>query len=281
MNKLMNMSEITLKVKSLYESYPYPSRRISSKKELLKYGFWALNSMQKKKEFLRGKTVLEAGCGTGELSNAIALLGAKKVIGVDLSKNSVKKAKELKKRFCVKNAEFFEMNLLENAFKENKKFDLIISYGVLHHTENPRKAFENIARHLKRNGTISIGLYNTFGRARHRVKRKIVNALAGENFEKRMETAKKLFFKGKTPKQGENWLADKYAHPFEKYYSINEILNWFKEENIEFQGIKPEFCGIKSLTEIEWFLKKKGAFFIITGKKKINFNPNLETIFSF
>lgn len=261
------MSQITSQVKSLYESYPYPSRNISSKKDLLKYGFWVLNSMGVEKSFLKGKKVLEAGCGTGELSNALALLGAKSVTGVDLSSASVKKAKELKKRFKVKNSDFFEMDLLEPSLKKNEKFDVIVSYGVLHHTADPKQAFGNVVKHLKKKGTISIGLYNKFGRVRHRVKRKFVNFLAGEDFEKRMKLAEKLFFAGKTPKQGKIWLADKYAHPFEEYYSIKEIRKWFGEEGIEFTAIRPEFYKVKSLTELNWFFSKKGAFFILTGKK--------------
>lgn len=227
--------DILKKVRSLYEKYPYPSRNVTRKKGMETYANWVKNAIGLKNlDYFKGKYILEAGCGTGELGASLALCGAN-VVGLDISMNSLKKAQELKKKFDIKNWHLMQSDVLNPALsKEGAKFDIVISYGVLHHTANPKKGFEHLVKLVKDKGMISIGLYNRIGRARHRIKRKIVNILAGENFEKRMQLARKLFFLGKMPKQGIIWLADKYAHPHESYHSVREVKGWFSNNKIKF-----------------------------------------------
>ena len=260
--------EILKKVKSLYEKYPYPSRNVTRRKGMETYAKWVLNAIgEKDLDFFKGKFILEAGCGTGELGASLALCGAK-VVGIDISNASLKKAEELKKRLDIKNWDLIQSDILGIAFSQKTKFDLVISYGVLHHTSNPKKGFENLVRLVKDNGLISIGLYNRIGRIRHRIKRKIVNVIAGENFEKRMNLARKLFFFGEMPKQGIIWLADKYAHPHESYHSAREVKGWFRKNRIKFISSKPDLGKMLEVSELSWVLGRRGAFFVMTGIKE-------------
>jgi 2-polyprenyl-3-methyl-5-hydroxy-6-metoxy-1,4-benzoquinol methylase len=246
-------------VKKLYETYPYPNRKLKSKNKLMNYVNWLTEIFGEKKDFWKGKRVLELGCGTGELANALGLCGAK-VTAIDFSSESIKIAKEINKKFGNNNVEFFEKNILELNLK--KEFDIVIALGSLHHTINARKGFEIASKHCKINGLLIIGLYNKFSRFRHRVKRMVLFFLAGKNFEKRIYWGNKLFGGNKA----KSWLADKYGQVHESYHSIREILKWFDEEGVVFIASKPKF-SMPIINEITWLLKKKAAFFVMVGVK--------------
>lgn len=186
------MAHVGAEVKELYERFPYPSRSHVSKKELEKYLRWVLPAFGEKNfSFFNGKRVLDVGCGTGEFATALALHGAR-VVGFDLSSASIKKARAFAKRQGAKNIEFFQADLFD--FSPLVRFDLVFSLGVLHHSGDARKAFEKMVSFCKPHGFVCVGLYNKFGRVRHRLKRVLLKILAGNNVRKRMELAKKLFF---------------------------------------------------------------------------------------
>lgn len=93
-----------------------------------------------------GRKVLEIGCGIGNDTLNFARACAD-VTAIDLSEDSLELAKQ---NFDVwgNKARFFQLNientgeLLYTFYPE--KFDLIYSFGVLHHTPNPSRAFKNI-----------------------------------------------------------------------------------------------------------------------------------------
>ena len=67
--------------------------------------------IEQQKEFLtkhiglkniRGKKILDAGCGTGVVAVCFKLLGAKEVVGIDISEGSLKTARELAEKHNVK-----------------------------------------------------------------------------------------------------------------------------------------------------------------------------------
>jgi SAM-dependent methyltransferase len=102
-------------------------------------------------EGLKGKVVLEIGCGMGRFME-IAAKNAKEVVGIDLS-FSVDAARDNLKRFP--NAHIIQANVFNLPLARNK-FDLIYSIGVLHHTPDPKKAFLNLPGLLSENGSIAI-----------------------------------------------------------------------------------------------------------------------------
>ena len=93
----------------------------------------------------KGKNVLEIGCGIGTDTINFARAGAK-VTAVDLSSKSLEIASQRAEVYNLSNQiSFFRANAEElSSFIEPKVYDLVYSFGVLHHTPNPQKAIEQI-----------------------------------------------------------------------------------------------------------------------------------------
>jgi len=104
------------------------------------------------------KEVLEIGCGIGTDAIRFAKAGAN-YTGIELSENSANLAK---KRFEVYGADgTIHVGNSEqlDSFLPKKKYDLIYSFGVIHHTPNPKNVFSEIKKYLKEDGTIRVMLY--------------------------------------------------------------------------------------------------------------------------
>ena len=94
----------------------------------------------------KGATILDVGCGVGQVSNFLASKGYE-VIGIDLSPLFVKEAKKTGK------AKFKAMDSTDLIFKDNT-FDSIISAETLEHIPNPEKALKELCRVLKKSGIL-------------------------------------------------------------------------------------------------------------------------------
>ncbi|MDD5108760.1 MAG: class I SAM-dependent methyltransferase [Candidatus Omnitrophica bacterium] len=107
-------------------------------------------------EDFQGKDVLECGCGGGQHTSFIAPY-AKSITAVDL--NTVDIAVKRNKDF--KNIEFIEADIA--SMDLGKKFDIVFSIGVVHHTENPDKVVENLKRHVLPGGRLILWVYSQEG----------------------------------------------------------------------------------------------------------------------
>ena len=124
--------------------------------------------------------VLEAGCGTGQLSITLSRSG-RKIHSIDLSKGSLIEAKNFINKNNIKSVQLYRMNIFNLCFPKNY-FDIIISNGVLHHTYNAKLAFNRLAEHLKPNGLIIIGLYHKYGRIVQNI-RQVLIKIFGERMK--------------------------------------------------------------------------------------------------
>lgn len=108
---------------------------------------------------LRGKLILDVGCGMGRFAEVASRWGAR-VMGVDLSTAAEVAAQNLSARDGVF---FFQADAFALPFA-NESFDFIYSLGVLHHTPDCEKAFKGLVKFLKPGGTIAIWLYSGYNK---------------------------------------------------------------------------------------------------------------------
>jgi len=114
---------------------------------------------------LRGKRFLDAGCGSGLFSLAARRLGAT-VISFDIDPDSVACARELRRRFFPGDAawDVREGSVLDEAFlTQLGDFDIVYSWGVLHHTGDLWRALDLISQPLRPDGHLAIAIYNDQG----------------------------------------------------------------------------------------------------------------------
>lgn len=106
----------------------------------------------------KGKKVLEIGCGLATAGINFALNGAE-YTGVELSESSLELAK---KRFEVfgQKANFYVGNAEElSSFVPAETYDLIYSFGVIHHSPQPEKIIAEIKKYMNENSVLKIMLY--------------------------------------------------------------------------------------------------------------------------
>lgn len=103
-----------------------------------------------------GKRVLDAGCGSGRFAFTLASLGAR-VTAIDQSASALRTAKANCGELAAK-IDFRQVNLLDK-FELPGDFDLVWSFGVLHHTGNTYLAFRNVARLVRPGGFLFVMLY--------------------------------------------------------------------------------------------------------------------------
>ena len=231
-------------------------------------------------EIPMGSNILEAGCGTGQLSITLSRY-ARQIYGIDLSKGSLIEAKQFINSNDIKSVHLFRMNIFKLFFKENT-FDVIISNGVLHHTYNPKLAFSKLVRVLKPGGIIVIGLYHRYGRIIQKIRQSLI-----KNFGDSFKFLDKRFREKISDKKKYAWFLDQYKNPSETTHTYLEVLNWFKVENIEFLSsipfdFNPEnklFQKREAKNRFEIFLNEislafnlnqiyqEGSFFVMIGKK--------------
>lgn len=116
---------------------------------------------------LRGRTFLDVGSGSGLFSLAARRLGAK-VHSLDYDPQSVACTRELKRRFFDNDGQWTidEASVLDAPYLSTLgTFDIVYSWGVLHHTGAMWQALENVVPVVAQPGRLFIAIYNDQGTA--------------------------------------------------------------------------------------------------------------------
>ena len=114
---------------------------------------------------LNGRTFLDIGCGSGLSSLAARRAGAT-VFSFDYDQDSVRCTEELKRRYYPDDPSWTVQrgSILDDLFLQSlPPFDIVLSWGVLHHTGQMWQAIENAAQLVAPGGLLAIALYNDQG----------------------------------------------------------------------------------------------------------------------
>ncbi|CAA7621772.1 bifunctional 2-polyprenyl-6-hydroxyphenol methylase/3-demethylubiquinol 3-O-methyltransferase UbiG [Magnetospirillum sp. UT-4] len=273
-------ADVTARIRSFYEETPFPSYEgLEEYGELVSKGLSNPFSRQLLDAIGHNKTVLECGCGTGQMSNFLQL-NNNHVLGIDLSLASLGLAVEHKTRNQLTRPGFCQMNIFELAIKDSS-FDVVISHGVLHHTFDARRAFASIVKKCKPGGFVMVGLYNMPSRFPTWMRSKLIRLLGPKIdyvVRNRIRDARKA----------EVWIKDQYFNPHETWHSIDEVLGWFDENGIEYLNCSPAILdsagedapGLfdktdpgtrwsRFVTQMSWLgtIAREGALFDVIGRK--------------
>jgi SAM-dependent methyltransferase len=222
--------DVTETVKAFYEETPFPNYDdLDSQESLRRKAEQGVFARLLDDQLPYGVKVLEVGCGTGQLSNYLALTWGRTVFGADVCLNSLRLGRRFADDNDIANVAFVQMNLFRPVF-EPESFDLVIANGVLHHTSDPFLGFRTILTCLKNGGHIIIGLYNTYGRLPTDLRRMIFQ-MSGDRLR---FLDPRLRVKGLSEIRRHAWFMDQYKHPHESTHTIGEVLGWFDRAGVDF-----------------------------------------------
>ena len=206
---------------------------------------------------LSGLRVLDAGCGGGRYSRLAALAGAR-VIGADHSA-AVEKASEVCRDLPA--AGFLQADLKRLPLP-TESFDLVFSIGVMHHDQDTRSVFNQVARMVRPGGRLAVWLYrrNTWWQEwlNNRMRRRTAT-MTSEQLER---WCRRLSWWGGVPVLNRvlNKLVnfsnhpdpelrmcdtyDWYAPTYQHHHTSDELCGWFEEAGFgELRELPPEKTG--------------------------------------
>lgn len=112
------------------------------------------------KNWFKGKSVLDLGCGSGRWSYGLAALGAN-VTAVDINESALNATRNSLSKFDKVRIRYIKSSVedLPTVLDSSEKFDLVWSWGVLHHCNNFNQSFNNAMNYVKDGGLIYLYLY--------------------------------------------------------------------------------------------------------------------------
>ncbi len=114
---------------------------------------------------MKGKTFLDVGCGSGLFSFVARRLGAN-VLSFDYDPVSVECTSFLKEKYFADDVgwKIQAGSILDRVYVDGLgTFDVVYSWGVLHHTGDMWKAMELICNTVKPGGKLCLAIYNDVG----------------------------------------------------------------------------------------------------------------------
>jgi 2-polyprenyl-3-methyl-5-hydroxy-6-metoxy-1,4-benzoquinol methylase len=148
-----------------------------------------------------GMTVLDVGCGTGLISNLMAIRYQNSLFtGIDFA-DSIDYATQFAQSNHIHNVNFNRCDISE--FSTSTQYDVVICQGVLHHIPDPEIAISKLNYLVRPGGILILGVYHPWG--------KILKRFIDIDYKN------KILFK------------DQEKNPYETTYTYNQVLSLFSD----------------------------------------------------
>ena len=195
-----------------------------------------------------GKVILDAGCGTGYKSLVLALANpGAKIVGIDLSEESVKLAEKRLQYHGVANAEFYALKI-EELPSLGLQFDYINADEVLYLLPDPIAGLQAMKSVLSPDGIIRTNLHSSNGRAgvfRAQAAFKAMGLMNGSPGELEVEIVRETMealqdevglkeFTWKADRADEAWIMANYLLVGDKGCTIPEVFAMLRGADLEF-----------------------------------------------
>lgn len=138
-----------------FQSYRFVKKILANKSMMLKYIDLKTSDIRYVKKFIKGKTLIDAGCGSGSFSILLSLLGAKKVFAVDYVADSVEMTRAFANIANIKNITAIHSDIGKLDLP-NDSIDGIFSIEAISHYQNCNSFFSMASKVLKDNGFLFI-----------------------------------------------------------------------------------------------------------------------------
>ncbi|OYD94750.1 SAM-dependent methyltransferase [Nostoc sp. 'Peltigera membranacea cyanobiont' 210A] len=260
---------VSAAVAKLYNTYPFPPEALLDEPPPGYNWRWnwlaAHNFCTGQKPQKQDIRILDAGCGTGVGTEYLVHLNPQaSVVGIDLSTGALAVAKERCQRSGANRVEFHHLSLFD-VEQLPGEFDLINCVGVLHHTPDPIRGIQALAKKLAPGGLMHIFVYGELGRWEIQLMQKAIALIQGDkkgDYRDGVQVGRQIFASlpennriVKYDKQRwslennkDEYFADMYVHPQEIDYNIETLFELIDASGLEFIGFSnPNFWDLQRL----------------------------------
>ena len=250
------------KITDFYDVAPFPNyKNNQSISELINTGRSNLFISQIVRLLKPGDKFLEAGCGTGQVTNFLAASTNATIFGSDLTYESLKLGAEFRNKNNLANAHFIRHNILQSPLPENY-FDYVWCSGVLHHTPDPYGGYVKLLSSLKPGGLIFIGLYNKYARIRTVFRQKLYQfGPIGKRVVRSLDPVMRACANDNEKLKA--WERDQYIHPRESLHTVDEVKDWFKQHGVDYISSVPrlDFANLNQPHFLQKEESRSNAFY--------------------
>jgi 2-polyprenyl-3-methyl-5-hydroxy-6-metoxy-1,4-benzoquinol methylase len=169
----------------------------------------------------QGTSVLDVGCGAGWFSLNAAYHHRCRVTGIDFNQVALERAREVAHALGVA-VKFQTADLFQ--FESAISYDLVVSLGVLHHTNDCHMALRRLcARYVKPGGHVFVGLYHRHGRRPFLEHFRQLKAVGATEVDM-LERYRRLHSTLTDETHLKSWFRDQVLHPHETQHTLRELF---------------------------------------------------------